>query len=125
MAKGKGYDGYSMSINALESYEAGEKPWSKWSKKDLIEIVEKISTKNFVDILKKTKLELLKAALLTYRGWHHTSCKYNETEFWGFIWSDEETGEIEPFDSEEEELILQAIESNDPSKNFARYRRDY
>lgn len=31
-----GYYGYSMSNNAVEAYKSGEKPFSKWTKTEII-----------------------------------------------------------------------------------------
>lgn len=44
-----GYSGYSMSNNAVDAYENGEKPYSKWTKQDLL-----------IDILKYVKSLVLK-----------------------------------------------------------------
>lgn len=35
-----GYNGFSMSNNAVAAYEDGEKPLSKWTKADIFEIIE-------------------------------------------------------------------------------------
>ena len=35
-----GYNGWSMSNNAVEAYANGEKPLSKWSKADILEAIE-------------------------------------------------------------------------------------
>lgn len=35
-----GYNGFSMSNNAVAAYESGEKPISKWTKTDIIEAIE-------------------------------------------------------------------------------------
>ena len=35
-----GYNGWSMSNNAIEAYENGEKPLSKWTKTDIFEAIE-------------------------------------------------------------------------------------
>lgn len=34
-----GYSGYSMSNNAVDAYESGEKPRSKWTKKVLLSAI--------------------------------------------------------------------------------------
>ena len=34
-----GYYGYSMSNNAVEAYENGERPLSKWRKSDILEAI--------------------------------------------------------------------------------------
>lgn len=47
-----GYDGYSMSKRAVEAYEQGEKPYSKWKKSDILEILEEHDTSVEYDFLK-------------------------------------------------------------------------
>lgn len=76
-----GYDGYSMSNNARYAYGNGEKPLSKWTKKDIIAIVgQDVIDRN--PQLKALKLKELRAIFLTQDGWHHTSKFYNETNFY-------------------------------------------
>lgn len=84
-----GYSGYSMSNNAVDAYSDGEKPLSKWTKKDLINAVfdyiksnpdEKISFN--MENLKKVPLSVLKSALLYKSSWHHTSEFFNQTDFY-------------------------------------------
>ena len=36
-----GYNGWSMSNNAVMAYKDGEKPLSKWTKKDILDAIEK------------------------------------------------------------------------------------
>lgn len=77
-----GYYNYSMSNNAVAAYSSGEKPFSKWTKSEIINslIYEEIDT---------TKIEMIKNApatsvkkLLTLTSWHHTSSYYNKTDFY-------------------------------------------
>lgn len=88
-----GYYGYSMSNNAVYAYENYEMPKSKWNKKMIFEAIEferrpiggawfEISDE-VINELKKLPLKLLKIYILEYKGWHHTSKFYNETEFYG------------------------------------------
>lgn len=78
----RGYVGYSMSVNANNAYKSGEMPFSKWTKKDLLDILE--SEYNIdVSHLKKYKLKTLKEYFLTKTSWHHTSSYFNETDFYG------------------------------------------
>lgn len=76
-----GYDGYSMSNNARDAYEAGEKPLSKWTKKAIVEVVG-ADVINRNPQLKALKLKELRAIFLTQTAWHHTSKFYNETTFY-------------------------------------------
>lgn len=75
-----GYCGYSMSNNAVKAYNEGEKPLSKWSKKDIIEAVV-VREKTSIDISVLT-LKELRDEFLVYSSWHHTSKFYNQTEFY-------------------------------------------
>ena len=74
-------DDYSMSNNAADAYEAGEKPLSKWTKNNIIATVGKdVIDRN--PQLKALNLKELRAIFLTQDGWHHTSKFYNETNFY-------------------------------------------
>lgn len=78
-----GYYNYSMSNNAMDAYDDGERPLSKWRKCDIIEEVEFESDKLEGYLLEQlTKGELVDL-FLVYRGWHHTSKMYNVTDFYG------------------------------------------
>ncbi len=41
--KNSGYTGFSMSNRAAEAYTNGEKPYSKWTKREILEKVREIS----------------------------------------------------------------------------------
>ena len=86
-----------MSNNAVNAYEQGEKPLSKWTKADLLNEFEKglptlsdylkdlykdILSINLVEKLKKLSLKELKNLLLTKSSYHHTSKYYNATDFY-------------------------------------------
>ena len=83
-----GYKGYSMSNNAVIAYENGEKPLSKWSKAEIIEIINKkmnsgeLTVKCNIEKLKKVPLKVLRELCLIYTSWHHTSSHYNMTNFY-------------------------------------------
>ena len=73
-AVGRGYSGYSMSVNAVEAQENGVKPLSKFNAKDAQEVSEilneKISTKELKNLL---------SDFGDTGEWHHTSKFYNKT----------------------------------------------
>lgn len=79
-----GYYNYSMSNNAIEAYENGEMPRSKWTKKEILNTIY-----NDCDI-EETKYELLQKMtvselvnhFLYLSSWHHTSKYYNQTSFY-------------------------------------------
>lgn len=74
--EGRGYDGYSMSKNALASYSNNQKPLSKFNKSDAVAFTELFEV--------KTTLKNLKEFLKLYgnAGSHHTSKYYNATAFY-------------------------------------------
>ena len=90
-----GYHGFSMSKRAVEAYNQGEKPFSKWTKEqilnELTEFGEELyydypfrlkSFYKLVDQLKKVKSDVLKAHLLRKSSWHHTGKFFNRTDFY-------------------------------------------
>lgn len=83
-----GYNGYSMSNNAVAAYESGEMPLSKWTKAAILEAVHTAvedgeAVINFeFNLLKKVKAADLKECLLYKSSWHHTSSYYNKTDFY-------------------------------------------
>ena len=83
-----GYYVYSMSNNAIAAYSSGEKPLSKWSKAGILSAVRdarnrgEIELSYDVELLNKLKLSVLQDVVLSYSGWHHTSSRYNRTDFY-------------------------------------------
>ena len=76
-----GYIGNKMSVRAYEAYEGGEKPLSKWAKKDIIEgVLNNRDDFSFAELNKYHK-ETLKC-FLTLSSWHHTGSYFNETDFY-------------------------------------------
>lgn len=79
-----GYNGFSMSNNAVTAYEDGERPLSKWTKADILSAIEEqeIELKCPIEKLEKLPVKVLKRVGLTYSSWHHTSNHYNRTDFY-------------------------------------------
>lgn len=73
---GNGYNGYSMSNNAIEAYNNGLMPLSKWGKQEADELSDLLGV--------KVGIAQLKRFLKDYgeRGYHHTSRFYNKTPFY-------------------------------------------
>lgn len=79
-----GYYEYAMSNNAVAAYENGEKPLSRWTKKEIIDKIEdaEINLNCSIDNLKKVPAKVLKEICLSYSSWHHTSNHFNRTDFY-------------------------------------------
>lgn len=79
-----GYNGFSMSNNAVAAYEDGEKPLSKWTKADIFDTIKctEVELKCSIEKLRKLPVKVLKEVCLRYSSWHHTSNHYNKTEFY-------------------------------------------
>lgn len=76
-----GYDwSKGMSNNAVNAYENGEKPLSKWTKKEILSELENLGWN--IENFKKFKVSDLKSELLEKSSWHHTSKFFNETNFY-------------------------------------------
>jgi len=86
-----GYYNYSMSNNAVEAYERGEMPISKWTKKAIMEELSKCNVKpEHMAAFKTMSINELRDKLLYSCGWHHTSKYYNRTEFYSFEYDEDE-----------------------------------
>lgn len=75
------YIGQKMSERAAIAYENGEKPLSKWSKSEIVELVLEKRNDFEEKELNKYNKESLKA-FLTYSSWHHTGSYFNNTDFY-------------------------------------------
>lgn len=72
---------YSMSRNAAEAYQSGEMPMSKWTKAAIIEEIRN-SYPDMVNLIKSVPAAILRRELLEKSSWHHTSCRFNRTDFY-------------------------------------------
>lgn len=83
-----GYCGWSMSNNAVDAYDNGEMPISKWSKDRIISRINREVRNNEIELncslseLRKVPLEVLKQYCLRYSSWHHTGKYYQTTDFY-------------------------------------------
>ena len=85
-----GYVGYSMSKRAVEAYEQGEKPKSKWTKAAMLQEIAaycddfdmEMDSKAWAYLSKLTKAELFDRFFYK-TSWHHTSKYFNATDFYG------------------------------------------
>lgn len=111
-----GYRGYSMSNNAVSAYADGEKPLSKWSKSDVISAIADELGVNESDI----ELKYPYRYYLKKTSWHHTSSKYNKTDFYSVSFDDRDiiltdSAEIDRIDNE-----IKAV-----SDNINTYKAEY
>ena len=96
-----GYCGYSMSNNAVEAYRSGEKPKSKWTKREIIEEIkrqieeEEVELNVSLSVIEKMPLEALMDLALYESSWHHTSGYFNETSFYSVDASEITESDIE------------------------------
>ncbi len=81
LRQGNGYNGYSMSNNAVAAYESGEMPISKWTKNAILETLE--DNEDLYNKANNLPAWILKD-MLKYSSWHHTSKHYNRTDFYIF-----------------------------------------
>lgn len=96
-----GYRGSSMSNNAVSAYADGEKPISNRSESDVISAIADELGVNESDI----KLKYPYRYYLKKTSWHHTSSKYNKTDFYSVSFDDEDiiltdTAEMNRIDNE-------------------------
>lgn len=98
-----GYNGYSMSNNAVAAYLDGEMPLSKWTKPAILEaIFDNCETsEEKADLLRKMTAKELKDAFLKQSSWHHTSKFYNCTNFYSLDFE-----EIEEISAEQIKCII-------------------
>ena len=96
-----GYCGYSMSNNAVEAYRSGEKPKSKWTKREIIEEVKRQIEEDETELdvslsdIEKMPVVALRDLALHEASWHHTSGYYNETSFYSVDASEITESDIE------------------------------
>ena len=75
-----------MSLRAVEAYENGEMPKSKWSKAAMLEAIS-----DYCDMfgiaydgsVSSFKRDALFERFFEWKSWHHTGKYANETDFYG------------------------------------------
>lgn len=76
----------NMSNNAVDEYQKGGKPKTKWTKELLInaisKILKKVNKEDFLPLILELKVETLRDGFLEYQAWHHTSSYYRRTNFY-------------------------------------------
>ena len=103
-----------MSNNAVEAYNHGEMPMSKWTKQAILEAAadlvddEEITAEEF-EALKAYKAADLKKNVLEQTSWHHTSKMYNKTYFYSVS-----ADLIREFVDPERERFVERIQATTP-----------
>lgn len=113
-----GYNGYSMSNNAVDAYDDGEKPMSKWTKVALLDAIRE----EFDGLagLEKLTAKRLRSEFLIRTSWHHTSSHFNQTDFYSVDFDKlaETTAEdVEKWRKEDKERS-KAEEKSEPEKSI-------
>ena len=87
-----GYIGQRMSERAAAAYDMGEKPFSEWTKSDIIERLQKLIDSGDLECseedmkrIKRLTSKTVKYAFLQKTSWHHTGKYYNETDFYDVV----------------------------------------
>lgn len=113
-----GYSGFSMSNNAVDAYDNGEKPLSKWSKAEILQEIRIYAKENNINIdmekLNKVSLPVLRESFLYKTAYHHTSKFYNSTDFYAI---DFDTVN-EMVDLESVQKLLELTEEESTSKGY-------
>ena len=73
-----------MSERALEAYEGGERPLSRWSKADIIGAIAEAYGPEAAEKAASLPLAVLKERFLTCSSWHHTGKCFRKTDFYAF-----------------------------------------
>lgn len=76
-----GYNGYSMSNNAVTAYHNNEMPYSVWTKEDILNVLRREGYEHMADA-KKLNVKEMKRLFLYRSSWHHTGKMYNRTDFY-------------------------------------------
>lgn len=96
------YIGFSMSERAKEAYISGEKPLSKWTKKEILSEIEETYSIKAAEFCKRFSINFLKKIFIKKSSWHHTGKLYKKTDFYTFC-SDIDEDEIFQLKEDKEE----------------------
>ena len=75
-----GYNGYSMSNNAVDAYNDYCMPYSKWNKSEILDAINNLNLKGS-EMFETWKTSELKT-LLTYSEWHHCGGDFKKVDFY-------------------------------------------
>ncbi len=81
-----GDNGYPIKKGTFGAYYQGEKPLSKWTKADMLEVVEEYIEDHDVSFtmatLKKAPKSVIADLVLSKSSLHYTSCYWNKTYYY-------------------------------------------
>lgn len=82
-----GYVGCSISKRAIEAYDNGEMPKSKWTKKAILSGIAEVLWYNDIEaekisLFEKMKKDDLFNMFVSWSSWHHTGKFANKTDFY-------------------------------------------
>ena len=111
-----GYDGYRMSKRASEAYRNGEKPLSRWTKKEIVSLSGDERMAGY-------PLSVLRKYFLYQSSWHHTSRYANKTDFFAISEDAIRNIDINELDrlAEEDRKQRQASATEKPKKAIISY----
>lgn len=111
-----GYDGYSMSKRASKAYRNGEKPLSRWTKKEIVSL-------SGDERMARYPLSVLRKYFLCQSSWHHTSRYANRTDFFAISEDAIRNIDIDELDRlvEEDRKQRQAAVVENPKKAIISY----
>lgn len=81
----RGYIGLSMSARAAAAYDDGEKPKSRWTKKDMVDAIIECCEDNgltYDPAVESLKKDALFARFFILSSWHHTGKYAQRTDFY-------------------------------------------
>lgn len=79
-----GYSGTRMSNRAIAAYDNGEKPLSKWTKTEILSLIEAYYGNAVAKAVSKMTADDLKLNFLYRSSWHHTGSYASRTDFYSF-----------------------------------------
>lgn len=98
-----GYYKSSMSNNAVEAYQNGDQPLSKWTKSEILDNIQDESKKKLLSKLTKEELQFY---FLKWTSWHHTSKLFNKTRFFSV--------DFDEVEKVTEEIVNNIIKQREP-----------
>lgn len=106
------YIGNRMSERAFNAYQEGAKPLSKWTKREILDLIDSVDS-DLSKKLSKVSKKKLQETFLVCTSWHHTGSYFNKTNFYEF-----NVGAVEDFD---QSMIHSLFEKNEIKSEILEY----